>query len=404
MKQLADGFKKPILILTLLSLIALSLSCTLATAQTDTPLPSLSPPGSLTVVPSPETPVPSSVIPPDTTSPIITGSPILPEWEAPPLSPDELPADLSEIAARILPSVVSINVNQTSTDINGQPTLQEGAGSGWVIDPDGLIVTNTHVIQSAQTITVSFSDGRTYPVQQVVADRITDIAVIKIDATGLPAVTVGDSSKLREGMMVMAIGNALGQGLSVTAGWVSRKGVSLTVPGTNNNPNVNLFDLIEITAPINPGNSGGPLIDMLGEVVGITNAKLIATGIEAVGYAISTRTALPIIEQLIRDGEIVHPYMGVYIQDVDPTIASVFNLAVDEGAMIVEVIPGGPADLAGLQPNDVIVRIDDTEITSASEAVEAVLKSEIGQEIEITFYRGSIQDTTRVTLIENPNP
>jgi serine protease Do len=403
MKKLTGSLNKPFLCLILLSLIALTLSCTLAAAQTAEPSLTLSPPGSLTVVPSPSpSPGEASPIPPMST-PIITGSPILPEWDAPALSLDELPADLSDIAARVLPSVVSINVNLTTTDITGQPTIQQGAGSGWVIDPDGLIVTNTHVIQSAQTITVSFSDGRTYPVQQVAADRITDIAVIKIDATGLPAVTVGDSSKLREGMMVIAIGNALGQGLSVTAGWTSRKGVSLTVPGNNGAPNITLFDLIEITAPINPGNSGGPLINMLGEVVGITNAKLIATGVEAVGYAISSRSAIPVIQQLIREGEIIHPYMGVLIQDVDPSIASVFNLAVDEGAMITEIVPGGPADQAGLQPNDVIIRIDDTEITSAAEAVEAILSSEIGQEVTITFYRGAVQSTVQVTLTENPN-
>jgi len=204
--------------------------------------------------------------------------------------------------------------------------------------------------------------------------------------------------------MVIAIGNALGQGLSVTAGWVSRQEVSLTIPASSPGATTTtLFDLIEVSAPINPGNSGGPLLNMLGEVVGITNAKLISTGVEAVGYAISIKSALPIIQQLIQTGEITHPYIGVMIQDVDASIASVYGLAVKQGDLISTVQPGSPAAQGGLQAGDVIVKIDDTEITSAADAVEAIRTRDIGQQVTITYYRGQVQSTTRVTLAKNPN-
>jgi serine protease Do len=304
----------------------------------------------------------------------------------------------------VLPSVVSINVDVASTDFTGQPTIQQGAGSGWVIDSNGLIVTNNHVIENAQNISVSLSDGRNFSAQQVVADPISDLAVIKIGAAGLQAATLGDSAKLKAGNMVIAIGNALGEGLSVTAGWVSRLGVSITVPGTNTTPAVTLFDLIEVSAPINPGNSGGPLIDALGEVVGITNAKLVATGVEAVGYAISMKSALPILQQLIQTGRVTRPYMGVSLQDVDPAIAAVYRLAVQQGALITQVDPSGPAAAAGLQAGDVITQIDDTKITSASDAVEAILTSQIGQQVTVAYYRGSSQATATVTLAQNPTP
>lgn len=182
-----------------------------------------------------------------------TATPIVPNWTPPALSETTLPADLSGIVSKVLPSVTSINVSVSTTNIFGQSTTQQGAGSGWVIDSNGLIVTNNHVIQGAQNVTVSLSDGRVFPAQQISADAVSDLAVIKINATGLPMVTIGDSSKLLVGNMAIAIGNALGQGLSMTAGWVSRLNVSLTIPATTSQPGATLFDLIEVSTPINPG-------------------------------------------------------------------------------------------------------------------------------------------------------
>ncbi len=215
---------------------------------------------------------------------------------------------------------------------------------------------------------------------------------------------LGDSSKLQQGMMVIAIGNALGQGISVTAGYISRLGVSLAIPASVTEQEVNLFDLIETSAPINPGNSGGPLIDMLGEVVGITNAKLVENGVESVGYAISTRTALPIIQQLIQKGYVNRPYLGAGFQDINPALAAIYGLAMTQGALINQVDSGSPADQAGLEVGDIIVSINNTTVTSAADATQALFSSKIGQQISITYYRGNTKNTIQVTLVQTPNP
>lgn len=401
MKSYLKYFIKPVTVFVLIMLMVFSFACS--------PSPSQTPP-STSVTPTGTTPTisasPSEIGNLSPTAPFtpFPGSGLVPNWQVPELGRDPLPADLSGIAAQILPSVVSINAEVTTTDIFGNPTTQQGAGSGWVIDSNGLIVTNNHVIQGTQNITISTPDGRNFPAQQILADPLTDLAVIKINATGLPAVKLGDSAKLKQGMMVAAVGNSLGQGIRVTAGWVSRLSVSLTLPATATEPGGTLFDLIEVTAPINPGNSGGPLVDMLGEVVGITNAKLVASGVEAVGYAISTQTALPILQQLIQAGQVIRPYVGAQFLDVTPMLASVYGFAVNRGAIIVQIDRGSPVDQAGLRPGDIIVQMDNTSISSAADALRFILNSRIGQQIFLTYYRGNTQSTVQVTLIQNPSP
>jgi serine protease Do len=390
----------------------ISMSCGLAPAQSPTLIPptvSATPtqiPPSVSGSPNlaPTASASAAAATGATTSATISTSAIQPNWTPPALSGAGLPADLSGIVDKVLPSVASINVSVSATNIFGRPTTQQGAGSGWVIDSNGLIVTNSHVVQGASNVTVSMNDGRVFTAQQITADAVSDLAIIKINATGLPVVTLGDSSKLKVGMTAIAIGNALGQGLSMTAGWVSRLGVSLNVPATSTEPGANLFDLIEVSTPINPGNSGGPLIDSLGEVVGITNAKLVATGVENVGYAISIKTALPVIQQLIQTGKVSRPYLGVGLQDVTPQLASIYGLAVKEGALVTQVDPGGPAAGAGLKAGDVIVTVNNTNITSAADAIQAILSSKIGQQISIAYYRGSNKSTVQTTLVQSPGP
>jgi serine protease Do len=197
-------------------------------------------------------------------------------------------ADLINVAR---PSVVEIDV--TSTVRSGRRTvLQQGAGSGWIMDVNGTIITNNHVITGATSITVTTSDGKTYPANLINADPLADLAIIKITATQLQNLKMGDASKLRTGDWVLALGNPLGEGIIATQGIVSRMGVSVPVSSTQT-----YNDLIETTAPINPGNSGGPLINMSGEVIGITT--LGATGVQGMGYAISVADALPAIQKLL---------------------------------------------------------------------------------------------------------
>jgi serine protease Do len=196
----------------------------------------------------------------------------------------------ADLVSAANPSVVEIDISATAR-IGRRTVQQQGAGSGWMLDANGTIVTNNHVVTGATTITVTTSDGKTYPAQVINTDLVTDLALIKINATQLRALKIGDASKLRAGDWVLAIGNPLGEGIITTQGIVSRLGVSVPVSATQT-----YNDLIETTAPINPGNSGGPLINMAGEVVGITTLGV--DGYQGMGYAISMVNALPVIQKL----------------------------------------------------------------------------------------------------------
>jgi len=299
---------------------------------------------------------------------------------------------------KVKPSVVAINTEVVGYDIFNRPFTQEGAGSGWIIDENGLVVTNNHVVEGAESVTVTLSDGRTFSAETIRTDPLSDLAVVKIDAQNLPAVTIGDTSQLRVGDWVVAIGNALGLGISAKEGIISRLGVSISVSGQT------LGNLIETSAAINPGNSGGPLVNMKGEVIGITSVKIATVEVEGIGYAISTETAIPIIEELIQRGYVIRPWLGVVLRSVDEFLVFRYELAVEEGAFITQVAPGSPADEAGLEPGDVIVSLDNQEVDSAEDLIKAIHSSQIGQKVKITFWRGNTKDTTYVTLAERPPP
>jgi serine protease Do len=200
-------------------------------------------------------------------------------------------ADLTDTVKH---SVVAIDTETVVTRRYIQRTIP-GAGSGWIIDESGIIVTNNHVIEGAQTITVELENGKTYTPVSIKTDPDSDIAILKIDAGKLPALKVGDASKLRVGDWVVAAGNALGMGISVKDGIVSRLGVSIQI-----SPSETYSNLIETNAAINPGNSGGPLVNLAGEVIGITSLKLAIGGVEGMGYAINIEDALPVIQRLFK--------------------------------------------------------------------------------------------------------
>ena len=323
--------------------------------------------------------------PPPTSPPPAT--PIDPDWTSPPGESNvpQLP-DFVAIVAKVKPSVVAI---KTDT----------GAGSGWIIREDGIIVTNNHVVAGAETITITLDDGRTFPSEIVRADPFTDLAVVKINTQNLPAASTGDSSLLSLGEPVAVIGNALGEGISMTGGWVSQLGVSLPISAGQT-----LDDLIRTDAAINPGNSGGPLVNMTGEVIGITSVKIAMVGVEGFGYAISINAAKEVIDQLIVRGYVIRTYLGVGLSDVNPAAAFWYNLAVDKGAFITYVEPGSPADEAGIEPEDIIVSLNGEEIATAQELVQAIHSRQIGQKVKIVFWRGDTENTTYATLIESPPP
>ena len=328
--------------------------------------------------------------------PLDTGwSPPQPQTEAPTLP------SIADVVEKVYPSVVAINTEVVTLDIFRTPLTQKGAGSGWIIDKDGIIVTNNHVVEGAKKVTVELSDGRTFEAdpQNIHTDQLTDLAVIKIDATDLPAANVGDSTKLRVGDWVVALGNPLGEGIRAKEGTVSGLKVSLDIEQGQT-----LDDLIETSAAINPGNSGGPLVNMKAEVIGITSAKVAAVGVEGLGYAISTKTAIPIIEQLIKQGYIVRPWLGVTLYTVDQYVAMINNLPVNQGVVVAYVKPGSPAAEAGLQELDVITRFNGKEVTTAKELISTIHESQIGEEVTITFVRGNETKTTTARLLQSPSP
>ncbi len=340
-----------------------------------------------------ETPSPSSTPSPDLTAPAE------PEWTLP-SAEDENPVlpDFVSVIAKVKPSVVAINTEVVTYRFN-RPVTQEGAGSGWIIDEDGYIVTNNHVIEGAKSITVTLADGRTFEASIVGTDALADLAVLKVSAQNLVEANLGDSSKVRVGEWVLAIGNPLGLGISAKEGIVGRVAVSIPVSSGQT-----LYDLIETSAAINPGNSGGPLVNMKGEVIGITSIKIAVVGVEGMGYAISSKTAKPIIEELVQKGYVVRPWLGIVVRDVDQWLIFTERLAVEEGAFVTQVGPGSPAANAGIQPGDVIVSLSGEKITTSRQMIDAIHSQQVGAQVEITFWRGASRKTGYAVLTESPPP
>jgi serine protease Do len=317
--------------------------------------------------------------------------PIDSTWTPPQtLQQTALPA-ISEVVAKVKPAVVAINVEIVSYDIFNQPTKIEGAGSGWIIDEAGYIVTNNHVVSGADSVIVTLEDGSKFSAQEARTDSLTDLAVIKIDAHNLPVLDIGD--------WLVAVGNALGMGISATSGIVSALDVSLTESSGQT-----MHGLIQTNAAINPGNSGGPLVNMAGEVIGITSIKIAQVGVEGMGYAISINEAMPVVEKLITVGYIVRPWLGVETATVNQMVASWYNLAVDAGALVTNVTSSSPAEAAGIKAGDVITAIDDKEVTGAGDLTQLINSYQVGQKIEITLWRGQVKDTISLTLGESPPP
>jgi len=344
----------------------------------------------------------TSTSPPPAVSPATSSTmPINPSFTAPTLSggisTSTFP-DFADLIASVKPSVVAINTTISGISIFGSIYTQKGAGSGWIIDQSGLIVTNNHVVAGATTISITLEDGRNFSAETIRADSVTDLAVVKINADNLPPpLKVGDSSKLRVGNWVIAIGNSLGEGISATKGIVSALGVSVST-----DQGETLYDLIQTDAAINPGNSGGPLINMAGEVIGINSIKVAQVGVEGMGYAISTRTAIPIINELITVGYVSRPWLGVGLYTVDQTAVRQLRLAVNKGVLITSIVNGGPAYQAGLRQYDVITKIDGKEVATIDDLVKTIRSYKVGQAVEITYWRGNKEYTAKVTLGQAP--
>ena len=302
---------------------------------------------------------------------------------------------LPELIEAARPSIASIDVESVSRGLFFDFT-DEGAGSGIVVSSDGYVLTNSHVIQNADAIKVNLPSGETYDARVVGRDRITDLAMLKIDAEGLPTASFGSSDALEVGDWVVAMGNALALkgGPTVTLGIVSARGRTIT---TERGP---LYDLIQTDAAINDGNSGGPLLNLDGEVVGISTAVL--RGAQGIGFAVSSSIAQPIIRSLIEHGRVVRPLIGVTGADVTLARANQLNLNVTEGVIITRAARDGPAYVAGLRVGDVITKINGIPTPDMGRFLTLLWTYGVGDEVEVEYIGDNQTLVTTVSLAARP--
>ncbi|PYX51241.1 MAG: protease Do [Acidobacteria bacterium] len=354
---------------------------------------------------------------------------------AAPLDADSVGALLSldkameTLAARVTPAVVNVTVtSRTKNEANGrqtpddmqqffgpqnpfgqffgpgmqqrQPQIEHGMGSGVVISPDGYIVTNNHVIDGAVDIRVTTSNRRVMKAKLIGADPVTDLAVLKVNATDLASAPWGDSKEVKPGQTVLAFGNPFGFRFTVTRGIVSAINRANPDPTDRSKPG----EFIQTDAAINPGNSGGPLVDARGQVVGINTFLISSSGsFSGMGFAIPTQIVRPTVETLIRDGKVSHGRIGIGIADVTPENAKFFDESNATGGVVTQVDPDSPGAKAGLQIGDVITEVDGQKVTDAGELQVVVGQKQPGTKISLTVLRNGKSMTVPVTLEELGN-
>ena len=304
----------------------------------------------------------------------------------------------AQVAEMVSPSVVVITTEQvvySQWSWYGQSQVESGAGSGVIISSDGYILTCAHVVSGASNITVSIGD-KDYPATLVGEDTTSDIAVVKVDATGLTPATVGDSDNLKVGESVMAVGNPLGElGGTVTSGIVSALNRSVSIQGSSS---VNTMSLIQMDASVSPGNSGGGLFNMNGELVGIVNAKSSDSDAEGLGFAIPINDVAAMIQDIMTNGYVSNKaYLGITPGTMNEQMAAQYRYDVTKGVFIYSVEEGSAADKAGLKMGDVIMKIDGTDVDSYQELVALKKKYSAGDESTFTIYRGGQQQEVSVT-------
>lgn len=306
----------------------------------------------------------------------------------------------AEVYASTVNSVVSINCSAVSTNIFGQQTESASSGSGFIYTADGYIVTNQHVVANASSINVTLYNGDTYPATLVGSDSDYDVAVLKIDAKDLPAVTLGSSTDVNVGDTVMAIGNPLGElTFSMSQGIVSCVNRAINVEGTP-------FNMIQVDASINPGNSGGPLMNLYGEVVGIVSAKYSSyanTTVEGLGFAIPINDVQSIIKDIIENGSVGNKaYMAITAGTMTQQMAAQYKINATEGVFVYSVEDGGAGDKAGLKLGDVITKLNDTQITSMEDLSAAKKNFKAGDTVTLTVLRDGQEITTQLTFDAQP--
>lgn len=326
------------------------------------------------------------------------------------------PADIAGTVKKVSPAVVNIETfvereGYTSPfmndpffreffgrdfDVNPYPEKTQGIGTGFIFDKSGLIITNEHVVHGASEIQVTIA-GFDKPVKAKVigSDRELDLAVLKVEVgKDLPTLKLGNSDKLEVGSWVIAIGNPYGLDHTVTVGVISAKGRPVTISDR-------LYkNLLQTDAAINPGNSGGPLLDTSGKVIGINTA--VNASAQGIGFAIPIDTVDEVLDDLVNKGKVIKPYIGVYLQPVDKELADYFGSPDTDGALVSYVVPGGPAEKAGLKRGDIIIEVKNKKVKTPDDVIEAVKNSKIGDSLVLQVFRDKHTEFITVKTVEKP--
>jgi len=331
-------------------------------------------------------------------------------WASPSVKDPFTGNPIAQIVEGTSPAVVNIDtkamVRQPLSPFANDPFLREffgdqleqftrlvpmkGKGSGFIVSKDGYILTNNHVVAGADEITVSMSDGKTYPAKVIGTDPSYDLAVIKIDGKNLPTLKLGDSDKVRVGEWAIAIGNPFGFESSVTVGVISAKNRSIRARDFS-------FDgFLQTDAAINPGNSGGPLLNLKGEVIGINTA--IIPYAQGIGFAIPINMAKQVLQDLVKYGSVKRGWLGVYIQPLTKEFADVYGIKSEEGAVIADIVPGSPADKAGLKRGDVIVEVDGKKVKDDLDLTMKIRSHLAGDKVAIKILRDGSERKISVVL------
>lgn len=308
---------------------------------------------------------------------VLVGAALARFWWRPVANPPS-PWPVAAIARRVDPSVVMV-INQVR---KGGSLHPKGLGSGVVLNANGTIVTNYHVVQGAKALTVVLSNGKRYPARVVGVDPPTDLAVIRISAPHLSPIALGTSSNLEPGDLVVAIGNALGLTHTVTAGIISAADRTLYRDGWE-------YHLIQTDAAINPGNSGGALVNAQGQLIGINSSKIARTGVEGLGFAIPVNTVRTVVDQILRYGHVRRPWIGLEVERGD-----------GPGVAVVGVFPRSPAAAAGIRVGDFLTRIGHTAIKTPRDIIQALERTRVGESEVLTLLRGGVTYQVRITLAD----
>jgi serine protease Do len=323
-------------------------------------------------------------------------------------------SDIIDLVKKTNPAVVSIAIKQQQKPRNpfspydfyfgpstpstqNQNKKEQGIGTGFIIGSNGIILTNRHVVDANGAYVVITNDNKKYDVTKVTLDPRNDLAIVKVDATNLPALELGDSSKLDVGQSVIAMGNQLGEfSNTVTTGIVSGLNRSIEASGQSGSNPEALNNVIQTDAAINPGSSGGPLLNLAGQVIGINTAVAPAGVAQNIGFAIPINSAKPVVEEYLATGKITRPYIGVRYQILTRRLALLNDLP--EGAFVEEVIQGSPADKAGLKADDIITEINGKKLSDENPLADVIASLKIGDSVDLKYYRENETKSTKITV------